>query len=161
MQYNWVFREFELEVQITVPNRQPNCWARMGVFGQIAPTQVERRMCYCCRRRGHLAQQCPHLAGPGQTWEQSVWENEQGGDNLPMTDETEIRVGEVVWPKNERRVDGWDEGEAATQDNDCVGKRIREVNGPGEEEDDETAESNAEELSMLGEYLTPEFLDWL
>ncbi|CAK9296506.1 unnamed protein product [Gordionus sp. m RMFG-2023] len=132
----------------------------MGVFGQRAPIQVERRWCYCCRRRGHLVHQCPHLADSGQTWERSVWENEQAGDNLPTMDKAAIRVGEIVWPKDERSVEEWDDGESE-QGHYRVGEQIREGNEPGEGEDDETAESNDEELRMLGEYLTPEFLGWL
>ncbi|CAK9292083.1 unnamed protein product [Gordionus sp. m RMFG-2023] len=83
----------------------------MGIFGQETPTRIEKRRCYWSHRRGHLANQRPHLAGEGKMWEQAVCENEIAGDNGTSIGETAVHVGEVVWPKDISTVGGWSEVE--------------------------------------------------
>ncbi|CAK9291104.1 unnamed protein product [Gordionus sp. m RMFG-2023] len=164
MHYLWVFRDFEVYVTVR-PNRRSDCWARMGVFWQGAPVLIERRKCYCCRRRGHLANQCPHLAGLGRTWEQAIWDNKIAGDKVVSMGETVVHGGEIEWRKDDGTVrgGGWSEGEINQGYEEVYKERGQRSNEPGGEElgAAEEAEASQEEKRRLGEYLTPEFLDWL
>ncbi|CAK9291734.1 unnamed protein product [Gordionus sp. m RMFG-2023] len=104
MQYSWIFRDFKVLITVR-PNQRPDSWARMS-FGQITPTQMERHR----PEKRTFSQSVSPFSCQCSTWEQSVWENKQAGNNTAVTGESEIHWGEVACRRMSRaKVDGMKE----------------------------------------------------